>query len=63
MEGKVFARVLVGRKGRVEHIDRIEVPQVFHRAVAQAAKAWEFSPAVQKRPRRSGVGQLAVFCV
>lgn len=47
VEGKVFARVLVGRKGRVEHIDRIEGPQVFHRAVAQAAKAWEFSPAVQ----------------
>ena len=47
VEGKVFARVLVGRKGRVEHIDRIEGPQVFQRAVAQAAKAWEFSPAVQ----------------
>ena len=47
VEGKVFARVLVGRKGRVEHIDSIEGPQVFHRAVAQAAKAWEFSPAVQ----------------
>ena len=47
VEGKVFARVLVGREGRVEHIDRVEGPQVFHRAVAQAAKAWEFSPAVQ----------------
>lgn len=47
VEGKVFARVLVGRKGQVEHIDRIEGPQVFHRAVAQAVKAWEFSPAVQ----------------
>ena len=47
VEGKVFARVLVGRKGRVEHIDRIEGPQVFQRSVAQAAKAWEFSPAVQ----------------
>lgn len=47
VEGKVFARVLVGRKGRVEHIDRIEGPQVFQRAVAQAAKAWEFAPAVQ----------------
>ena len=47
VEGKVFARVLVGRKGRVEHIDRIEGPQVFQHAVAQAAKAWEFSPAVQ----------------
>ena len=47
VEGKVFARVLVGRTGRVEHIDRIEGPQVFHRAVAQAAKVWEFSPAVQ----------------
>jgi TonB family protein len=47
VEGKVFARVLVGREGRVEHIDRIEGPQVFHRVVAQAAKTWEFSPAVQ----------------
>ena len=47
VEGKVFVRVLVGREGRVEHIDRIEGPQVFHRVVAQAAKAWEFSPAVQ----------------
>ena len=47
VEGKVFARVLVGRAGRVEHIDRIEGPQAFHRAVTQAAKAWEFSPAVQ----------------
>ena len=47
VEGKVFARVLVGREGRVEHIDRIEGPQVFHRVVAQAAKAWEFVPAVQ----------------
>ena len=47
VEGKVFVRVLVGRKGRVEHIDRIEGPQVFLGAVAQAAKAWEFSPAVQ----------------
>ena len=47
VEGKVFVRVLVGREGRVEHIDRIEGPQVFHRMVAQAAKAWEFSPAVQ----------------
>ena len=47
VEGKVFARVLVGRKGRVEHIDRIEGPQAFQRAVMQAAKAWEFSPAVQ----------------
>jgi TonB family protein len=47
VEGKVFVRVLVGRTGRVEHIDRIEGPQVFQRAVTQAAKAWEFSPAVQ----------------
>ena len=47
VEGKVFARVLVGREGRVEHIDRIEGPQVFQRVVAQAAKAWEFAPAVQ----------------
>ena len=47
VEGKVFARVLVGREGRVEHIDRIEGPQVFQRVVAQAAKAWEFVPAVQ----------------
>ncbi len=47
VEGKVFARVLVGRKGQVAHIDRIEGPQVFQRAVAQAAKAWEFAPAVQ----------------
>ena len=47
VEGKVFARVLVGRTGRVEHIDRIEGPPVFQRAVVQAAKAWEFSPAVQ----------------
>ena len=47
VEGKVFARVLVGRTGRVEHIDRIEGPQVFQRAVMQAAKAWKFSPAVQ----------------
>ena len=47
VEGKVFARVLVGRKGRVEHIDRIEGPQVFHHTVMQAAEAWEFSPAVQ----------------
>ena len=47
VEGKVLARVLVGREGRVEHIDRIEGPQVFQRVVAQAAKAWEFVPAVQ----------------
>ena len=47
VEGKVFARVLVDRGGRVERIDRIEGPQVFQRAVAQAAKAWEFAPAVQ----------------
>ena len=47
VEGKVFARVLVGREGRVEYIDRIEGPQVFQRVVAQAAKAWEFVPAVQ----------------
>ena len=47
VEGKVFVRVLVGREGRVEHIDRIEGPQVFHRVVAQAAKAWDFAPAVQ----------------
>ena len=47
VEGKVFARVLVGHTGQVEHIDRIEGPQVFQRSVAQAAKAWEFSPAVQ----------------
>ena len=47
VEGKVFVRVLVGREGRVEHIDRIEGPPVFQRAVAQAAKAWEFAPAVQ----------------
>ncbi len=47
VEGKVFARVLVGREGRVERIDRIEGPQVFQREVAQAAKAWEFVPAVQ----------------
>ncbi len=47
VEGKVFARVLVGRTGRVEHIDRIEGPQAFQRTVAQAAKTWEFSPAVQ----------------
>ena len=47
VEGKVFARVLVNREGRVERIDRIEGPQVFQLAVAQAAKAWEFAPAVQ----------------
>lgn len=47
IEGKVFARVLVGREGRVEHIDRISGPLVFHREVASAARAWEFTPAVQ----------------
>ena len=47
VEGKVFARVLVGREGQVEHIDRISGPLVFHRAVALAAKEWEFTPAVQ----------------
>ena len=47
VEGKVFARVLVGRTGRVEHIDRIEGPPVFQRTVVQAVKAWEFAPAVQ----------------
>ena len=47
IEGKVFARVLVGRAGRVEHIDRISGPLVFHREVASAARAWEFTPAVQ----------------
>ena len=47
IEGKVFARVLVGRERRVEHIDRISGPLVFHREVASAARAWEFTPAVQ----------------
>ena len=47
VEGRVFARVLVGREGRVEHIDRISGPLVFHQAVALAAKQWEFTPAVQ----------------
>lgn len=47
VEGKIFVRVLVGREGRVERIDRIEGPQVFQRVVAQAAAAWEFAPAVQ----------------
>jgi TonB family protein len=47
VEGKVFARVLVGREGRVEHIDRISGPLVFHQEVAQAARKWEFTPAFQ----------------
>jgi protein TonB len=47
VEGRVTVRVLVDRQGRVERVDRIEGPLVFHRAAAEAARQWEFAPAVQ----------------
>ncbi len=47
VQGRVTARVLVGITGKVERIDRIEGPLVFHKAVEQAAWQWQFAPAVQ----------------
>ena len=35
--GWVFARVLVGREGRVKQVDRISGQLVFHQEVAMAA--------------------------
>ena len=62
VEGKVFVRVLVGRKGRVEHIDRIEGPQVFPGRGGAGRQGLGVLAGCAKRPRRSSVGQLAV-CV
>ena len=44
--GWVFARILVGREGRVKQVDRISGPLVFYQEFAMLAKEWEFTPAV-----------------
>lgn len=47
IEGKVTVRALLDGEGKVERIDRIEGPFVFHQATATAFRQWEFTPAVQ----------------
>lgn len=47
VQGRVTARVLVSATGKVERIDRIEGPFIFHAVVAKAARQWRFAPAVQ----------------
>jgi outer membrane biosynthesis protein TonB len=46
IEGKVTVRALLDGEGKVERIDRIEGPFVFHQATATAFRQWEFTPAV-----------------
>jgi TonB family protein len=47
IEGKVFVRVLVNIEGRVERVERVTGPEIFHGAVTEAARQWEFTPAIQ----------------
>jgi TonB family protein len=47
IEGKVFVRVLVNIEGQVERVERVTGPEIFHEAVTQAARQWEFTPAIQ----------------
>ena len=47
IEGKVFVRVLVNLEGRVERVERVTGPEIFHEAVTEAARQWEFTPAIQ----------------
>jgi len=49
LQGTVLARVLVDTTGAVVRVGRIEGNAVFHEAVRQAAKQWEFTPARQGR--------------
>ena len=44
--GWVFARILVGREGRVKQVGCISGPLVFYQEFAMLAKEWEFTPAV-----------------
>lgn len=47
VEGKVFVRILVNREGRVERVERVTGPEIFHATVTRAALQWEFTPAIQ----------------
>ena len=55
--GWVFARVLVGREGRVKQFDRISGPLVFHQEVAMAAKEWGIHTGGVERLGGKGLGQ------
>lgn len=47
IEGKVVIRILVDQEGRVERVDRISGPQIFRSVAAEAARQWQFTPAIQ----------------
>lgn len=54
--GKVWVRVLVDEKGRVERLGKIVGHPAFHENAAAAAKQWRFSPALQGgQPARTWV--------
>ena len=47
IEGKVSVRLLLDRQGRVLRVGRVTGPAVFRPAAAEAARQWEFTPAIQ----------------
>lgn len=47
VEGRIYVRLLLDQTGHVERIAQITGPEIFHRVAAEAARQWEFTPAVQ----------------
>jgi protein TonB len=56
IQGVVYARILVNEHGRVAQVGRIQGQAIFRKAVEQAARQWEFTPAQQgDRPVKAWV--------
>ncbi|MEW6753080.1 MAG: energy transducer TonB [Candidatus Latescibacterota bacterium] len=47
VEGRVYVRMLLDRRGYVERIGEVSGPAMLHRAAVAAARQWQFTPAVQ----------------
>jgi len=62
IEGTVFIKMLVGKDGKVERVEVLKGPEIFHESAIKAAMQFEFTPAIQNdRPVRVWVGQAIVF--
>jgi protein TonB len=62
IEGTVFIKMMVGKSGKVESVEILKGPEIFHEAATNAAMQFEFTPAIQNdRPVKVWVGQGIVF--
>ncbi len=62
IEGTVFIKMLVGKSGKVEKVEILKGPEIFHEATVNAAVQFEFTPAIQNdRPVKVWVAQGIVF--